>query len=79
MHDEAAEDRLILNLLLCEPGPGPWAIDELARKVGGRSVDDSIERLHRAGLIHRLEGGFVFASRAAASAAAVLDPESHRR
>ena len=70
-------DQAILSLLLFEPCMGPWAIDELVREIGDRiAVDDSLWRLFRAGLIHRLAEGFVFATRAAARAAALLDPES---
>lgn len=72
-------DRTVLNLLLFEPGLAVWAIDEIVREIGNRTaVDDSLWRLHRASLIHRFDGGFVFASRTAARAAALLDPESTR-
>ena len=72
-------DQAILSLLLFEPGLGPWAIDELVREIGSRiDVDDSLWRLRRTGVIHRLGDGFVFASRAAAHAGALLDPESQR-
>jgi hypothetical protein len=78
-HDVDRVDQAILSLLLFEPGLGPWAIDELVREIGSRiGVDDSLWRLHRTGVIHRLGDGFVFASRAAAHAAALLDPESQR-
>jgi hypothetical protein len=70
-------DRAIQSLLLFEPSVGPWAIDELVREIGDHiDVDDSLQRLHRASLIHRLDDGFVFASRAAAHAATLLEPES---
>jgi hypothetical protein len=66
-------DRAILNLLLFEPGLRLWAIDEIGREIGSRlAVEDSLWRLHRASLIHRVDGGFVFASRAAARAAVLL-------
>jgi hypothetical protein len=72
-------DQAILNLLLFEPGLALWAIDEIVREIGSRiAVHDSLGRLQRAGLIHRLDGGFVFASRAAVRAAALLDPDSDR-
>lgn len=78
-HDANQVDQAILGLLLFEPGVGPWAVDELVREIRDRiDVDDSLWRLSRAGLIHRLGDGFVFASRAAARAAALLDPESVR-
>jgi hypothetical protein len=72
-------ERAILDLLLFEPGLPMWAREEIVREIGDRvAVEDSLWRLHRAGLIHRVEGGFVFASRAAVRAAALLDPESDR-
>jgi predicted transcriptional regulator len=52
--DEHEADRTILDLLLNEPGAGPWASDELARQIGDRNlVEDALTRLHAAGLIHR--------------------------
>lgn len=72
-------DQRVLHLLLFEPGSPLWAIDDLVREIGSRiDVHDSLSRLQRAGLIHRLEEGFVFVSRTADRAAAVLDPYSHR-
>jgi hypothetical protein len=71
-------DQAILGLLLFEPGLALWAIDEIVREIGSRiAVTDSLCRLHRAGVIHRLDG-FVFASRTAARTADVLDPDSAR-
>lgn len=87
-HDRAASgppsadhvDRTILNLLLFGPGLALWAVDEIVREIGNRiAVEDSLWRLHRDGLTHRVdESGFVFASRTAARAAALLDSESER-
>jgi hypothetical protein len=72
-------DQVILSLLLFESGLGPWAIPELVREIGSRiDVDDSLWRVHRTGVIHRLGDGFGLASRAAAHAGALLDPDSHR-
>jgi hypothetical protein len=78
MHDEevgnAAQeddrlDRAILDLLLHDQSCGPWAIEELVREIGDRAaVEDSLARLYGAGLIHRILGGFVFATRAAVRA-----------
>jgi hypothetical protein len=39
-------------------------------------IDDSLRRLSRTGVIHRLADGFVILSRTAAHVAALLDPES---
>jgi hypothetical protein len=86
-HDRAASgppsadhvDRTILNLLLFGPGLALWAVDEIVREIGNRiAVEDSLWRLHREGLAHRVDEGFVFASRSAACAAALLDSESER-
>jgi hypothetical protein len=65
-HDDDKFDHAILTLLLHERSPGPWAIDELVREIGDRiAVEDAIARLYGAGLIHRLDPGFVFPTRAA--------------
>lgn len=73
-------DQLILDALLFEPASGPWALDELVRETRRDpiEIDDSLWRLYRTGVIHRLRDGFVFLSRAGAHAAALLDPESER-
>lgn len=64
--EEARVDQAILELLLHERPSLPWAVEELAREIGDRvTVEDSLGRLHGAGLVHRLREGFVFASRAA--------------
>jgi hypothetical protein len=71
-------DRLILSALLFAPASGPWAITELVRETRRTPVeiDDSLWRLSRTGVIHRLADGFVILSRTAAHVAALLDPES---
>jgi hypothetical protein len=73
-------DQAVLSALLFEPASGPWAIDELARETRRSpvEVDDSLWRLSRTGVVHRLGDSFVFVSRAAAHAAALLDPEAER-
>lgn len=59
-------DGAILGLLL--DSPAPWSTQEVEREIGDEvPVTDGLTRLHRAGLVHRLEG-FVFASRTAARA-----------
>ena len=76
--DAGEVDRLILSALLFEPASGPWAITELVRETRRTPVeiDDSLWRLSRPGVIHRLADGFVILSRTAAHVAALLDPES---
>ena len=62
---EAGEDDAVLGLLLYEH-PGLWSVAEVERAMGDRVVaQDSLARLHGAGLVHRLSEGFVFATRAA--------------
>jgi hypothetical protein len=73
MHDEdmgsPAErevqiDDAVMGLLLGHLGP--WSVIEVEREIGDRvATQDSLGRLIRGGLAHRLDGGFVFASRAA--------------
>lgn len=65
-------DALLLRLL-CET-PGPWQVEELAREFGDPAVvRDALGRLSAAGLAHRTEAGFLFAS-AAGRYALSLDP-----
>jgi len=62
--DDHATDWAVLELLLDADEP-LWSIEELSRALGDRlAVGDSVARLHRAGLIHRLQT-FVFATRPA--------------
>lgn len=64
-------ERAIATLLL-ESGGAPWTTGELVRELGDR-VDalDAIDRLARAGVVHR-HGDLVFATRAARELDAVL-------
>lgn len=58
-------DRLVLDLMLSEPGGYPWSREELVRTIGDRiGVFDAVARLEAAGLLHRV-GEFVFPTRAA--------------
>ncbi len=71
-------DEALLGLLIHDH-PGLWSIGELCRSLSSSAqtaatgeietcdTEDAIERLHAAGLIHRI-GGFVFATRAAHTA-----------
>lgn len=58
-------DGTILGLLVDRDQQRPWSEDEIARAIGGHTpVLNSLERLHRAGLIHRWDE-FVSATNAA--------------
>lgn len=71
---EADSDRDVLYLLTADDAQRPWSSDEVAREIGDRAAAvDSLDRLYGAGLIHRLGEGFVFATRAAVTAASRLD------
>ena len=62
-------DQAVLDLLLHGDAAGPWAEEELVREIGDHiAVTDALARLGGVGLLHRLGGGFVFASRAAVRA-----------
>ncbi len=75
---EDSFDEALLGLLIDEH-PGLWSIAELSRsltssaqaaatgEIETHDTEDAIERLHAAGLIHRI-GGFVFATRVAHAA-----------
>jgi hypothetical protein len=69
-----ADDRIdsaIMGLLLDDQSQRPWSEDELAREIGNDiATADSLSRLHRQGLIHRIDP-FVFATRSAWHAARV--------
>jgi len=72
MHDQPspaeADDRIdsaILALLLDDDAQRPWSVDEVALEIGDEfATTDALSRLHRAGLIHRIDP-FVFATRPA--------------
>ncbi len=58
-------DAAVLDALLDSAAQRPWSVDEVVRVVEDPvAAADSLARLTRAGLVHRLDG-FVFASRAA--------------
>jgi hypothetical protein len=63
-----ADDRIdsaILSLLLDDDSHRPWSEDEIGRAIGDTfAASDSLGRLARAGLIHRIDP-YVFASRSA--------------
>ena len=65
--EEAQTDQAVLGLLLTDSA-AIWSVEEMASEIGNPiHVTDSINRLARVGLVHRLDG-FVFATRAAAKA-----------
>jgi hypothetical protein len=67
--DEDRIDASILAFLADPDEQRPWSDDEVAREVGDRLVaGDALARLHRLGLVHRLDG-FVFATRPAVQVA----------
>lgn len=62
--DERDRDRNVLNLVLDDPWP--WSLCEIARELRSElAARDAVTRLADAGLLHRLDGGFVFPTRAA--------------
>jgi hypothetical protein len=64
-------DMLILKMLLDKHAQRPWTVEEIERELDiPEEASDSLGRLARAGLIHRLDG-FVFASRTAIRAHAL--------
>lgn len=66
--EETQIDQAVLGLLLTDSA-AIWSVEEMASEIGNNPihVTDSINRLARVGLVHRLDG-FVFATRAAAKA-----------
>jgi hypothetical protein len=72
MHDQPTPveqddqiDGVILAVLCDEDAQRPWTVDEIGREIGDDvAAADSLSRLARGGLIHRLDV-FVFATRAA--------------
>lgn len=61
-----ANEETVLNLLLDDQQQRPWTLHELGLDIGSHSlVEDAIDNLHAAGLIHKTSDGFLFASRPA--------------
>jgi len=65
-------DTAVLALMLDDEHQRPWADDEIVREIGSvNGATDSLDRLHGAGLIHRLEG-FAWATRPALAARCIV-------
>jgi Mn-dependent DtxR family transcriptional regulator len=70
-----SSEREILYLLSDPEDNQPlWSVEDLAREMENPCVSDSLNALHRAGLIHRTSDGFVFASRAAVRYLKIVGP-----
>ena len=69
--DAAYAEHTILHLMLEDPAPGLWSVQELVRAHGDAdAATDAIAALHATGLIH-LVAGFAWPTRAAARAVRV--------
>jgi hypothetical protein len=61
-----ATDATVLDLLVDDENQRPWTVDELWLEIGSAPVvEDAINNLQAAGLVHKTSDGFIFASRAA--------------
>lgn len=73
---DAGNDDAVLGLLLYEDH-GLWAVAEVEREIGDQVVvADSLARLYGAGLVHRVAGDFVCATRAALRSSALASGEA---
>jgi hypothetical protein len=71
-YDSEQVDSAILRLLVDPRASRPWSVDEVAREIGDAvATADGLARLTAAGLAHRIDEGFVWASRAAIHAGAL--------
>jgi len=69
--EEAQMDAAVLALLLDDDAQRPWADAEVCLAVGDNVAGtDALDRLHAAGLIHRVSG-FVWATRPALRSAQI--------
>jgi hypothetical protein len=64
--EDATIDSAVLGLMIGAADQRPCSRDEIDRAIG-EDTTDSLNRLHAAGLIHRL-AGFAWATRAAIAA-----------
>jgi predicted transcriptional regulator len=61
-----ATDGTVLDLLVEDENQRPWTRDELVLEIGSSAVvEDAINNLQAAGLVHKTSDGFIFATRAA--------------
>jgi hypothetical protein len=63
--DHDRERELLFLLTSAHEGQPLWSVEDLGRELGVFDVIDTVNALHRAGLINRTAEGFVFATRAA--------------
>jgi hypothetical protein len=74
--EEARIDGAIMEVLLDVDDQRPWLVADLAREIGDPiEAADGLVRLVRAGLVHRLDDGFVLPSRAAVRAVEIIPNE----
>ena len=64
-------DRSLLSTLTADESHRPWSVEEIGRQIG-EDPTAALNRLARAGLIHRL-GDFVWATRPAVRAQELHD------
>ena len=61
-----ATDATVLDLLVEDETQRPWTRNELTLEIGSSAVvEDAINNLQAAGLVHTTRDGFIFATRAA--------------
>jgi predicted transcriptional regulator len=61
-----ATDATVLDLLVDDENQRPWTCNELTLEIGSATVvEDAINNLQAAGLVHRTRNGLIFATRAA--------------
>lgn len=69
---------IVLDLLVDADAQRPWSLEEVIREIGSPlAVTDALGGLHAAGLIHRTNDGFVFATRAAVRYHEIAEVAAH--
>jgi hypothetical protein len=58
------DENLVLHMMVDDPTPGLWSVEELSKALGRIRVADALPALHAMGLIH-CHGDFVWPTRAA--------------